>query len=88
MVTSTDKSGKLVLDTVDNYYESMKEHFEKDEKVNWQLIQECEKIRRMKEMNDYCIEYEKLFSENVRKQVEIAKCFLENMKLESKLERL
>ena len=46
------------------------------------------KIRAMKATDNYCIEYEKLFSENVRKQVEIAKCFMENMNLKSKLEKM
>ena len=39
------------------------------------------KIRNIKNQN---IEYEKIFEENVRKQVQIAKDFLENMKIKRK----
>ena len=50
------------------------------------IIEECEKLRRMTINKN--VEYEKLFGENVRQQLEITKCFIENMKLKSKFENL
>ena len=52
-----------------------------------QHIIECLEIRKMKETDNKIIEYEKLFGENVENQLKIAKCFLENMNIKSKLEK-
>ena len=40
---STDKSGKLVLDTIENYAASMQEHFIDTEQVTYEIIWEAEK---------------------------------------------
>ena len=58
-----------------------------EEYESQQHIIECLEIRKMKETENKIIEYEKLFGENVEKQLEIAKCFLENMNIKSKLEK-
>ena len=44
---------------------------------------ECNEIMKIRKTKNQKIEYEMIFKENVRKQVQIAKDFLENMKIKS-----
>ena len=52
------------------------------------ILQECKILKSMEKSNDYSVEYEKLFGENVKKQIEIAKRFNENMNSKLKMEKL
>ena len=47
-------------------------------------LYECSEIMKIRNIKNQNIEYEKIFEENVRKQVQIAKDFLENMKIKRK----
>ena len=49
-------------------------------------IIECREILKMKENDGKTPDYENLFGENVKKQVEIAKTFTENLKIKNRLE--
>ena len=49
-------------------------------------IMECSEILKHKEMKEKTVEYENILEENVKKQLEIVKCFIENMKIKAKLE--
>ena len=47
---------------------------------------ECSEISKHKEINEKMLEYENILGENVKKQLEIVKCFIENMRIKEKLE--
>merc|ERR1711954_609057 len=44
-------------------------------------IMECSEISKHKEIKEKIVEYENILGENVKKQLEIVKCFIENMKI-------
>ena len=50
-------------------------------------IIECNEISKHKKNVTERLEYEKLFGENVRKQIEIANDFIESIKIKSKFEQ-
>ena len=47
---------------------------------------ECREIWKHKEIKEKVVEYENILGENVNKQLEVVKCFIENMKIKAKLE--
>ena len=47
---------------------------------------ECSEILKHREMKEKSVEYENILGENVKKQLEIVKCFIENMRIKEKLE--
>ena len=49
-------------------------------------IMECSEISKHKEIKGKMVEHENISGENVKKQLEIVKCFIENMKIKAKLE--
>ena len=51
-------------------------------------VYECEEIRKNSKYKGKIIEYEKVFGENVKFQGEIAKYFIENMKIINKIEQI
>ena len=44
MIYTSDKYGKIILDTVDNYINGMKEHFDNDPIVSEEQVREGEKV--------------------------------------------
>ena len=58
-----------------------------NENESQQHIIECKEISKHKKNVTKRLDYEKLFGENVRKQMEIANDFIESMKIKSKLEQ-
>ena len=48
---------------------------------------ECKEIMKMKENDKKDLNYEKIFGENVKNQIEIAKYFEENLRIKYKLEK-
>ena len=52
-----------------------------------QHIIECKSIRNVKKTENENVKYENLYGENVKQQLEIAKLFIENMNIKSKLEQ-
>ena len=52
-----------------------------------QHIIECKSIRNVKKTENENVKYENLYGENVKNQLKIAKLFIENMNIKSKLEQ-
>ena len=52
-----------------------------------QHIIECKSIRNVKKTENENVKYENLYGENVKQQLKIAKLFIENMNIKSKLEQ-
>ena len=60
-----------------------------EEKECQKHIMKCKKILEIRENNNKkVLDYEKIFGENVKSQIEIAKYFEENLKIKNKLERM
>ena len=57
VVSKTDKTGELCVDTIENYSEAVKVHTENDRKVGWEEVQNIEKS-----MIDHLRFFNKMFS--------------------------
>ena len=64
-------------------YENLECRVCKSNEESQKHVYECNEIMKIRKIKNQKIEYEMIFKENVRKQVQIAKDFLENMKIKS-----
>ena len=58
-----------------------------EEKESQKHIMECKKIMKLKENDKKDLNYEKIFGENVKNQIEIATYFEENLRIKYKMEK-
>jgi hypothetical protein len=66
-------------------YETFECDICREDDENQEHLMKCKELNKMKENNEKMPVYEKLFESDVKNLKEIAKCFIENIKIRQKL---